>query len=99
MFLRRVINKRAFQPLLQNSMFGFAYTPSAKEVKTLRTMTGSPLKDCLKALTETEGNIEASKDVLRKSGLAAAEKRSDRNATEGLIGLRVDEVNRRATMI
>lgn len=80
-------------------MFSFAYTPSAKEVKTLRTMTGSPLKDCLKALTATEGDLEASKDVLRKSGLAAAEKRSDRLATEGLIGLKVDEAARRATMI
>jgi len=99
MFLQRVFARRAFQPLLNIQAFSFAYTPTAKEVKVLRGMTGSPLKDCMKALTETEGDLEASKDVLRKSGLAAAEKRSDRLATEGLIGLKVDEANQRATMI
>jgi elongation factor Ts len=98
MFLQRVFARKAF-PLLNHQAFSFAYSPSAKEVKALRTMTGSPLKDCLKALNETEGDLEASKDVLRKSGLAAAEKRSDRLATEGLIGLMVDEANRKATMI
>jgi len=43
-------------------------------------MTGSPLKDCIKALEQTNGDIEASKDFLRKKGLAEAEKRTDRLA-------------------
>lgn len=62
-------------------------------------MTGSPLKDCLKVLNESEGDLEKSKELLRKAGLAAADKRSDRLATEGLIGLKVDEENSRMTMI
>lgn len=62
-------------------------------------MTGSPLKDCLKVLTETEGDIDKSKELLRKRGLADAEKRADRSATQGLIGLRLSEDNRKVTMI
>lgn len=54
-------------------------------------MTGSPLKDCLSVLTETEGDLQASKDLLRKKGLAFAEKRADRDATEGLIGIEEGE--------
>lgn len=50
-------------------------------------MTGSPLKDCMAVLAETEGDLQASKDLLRKKGLAYAEKRADRDATEGLIGV------------
>ena len=38
-------------------------------------------------LVETGGDISASRDLLRKKGLAFADKRADRNATEGLIGL------------
>ena len=41
----------------------------------------------MKALTETNGNIEASKDYLRKKGLAEAEKRVDRLAAQGLVGV------------
>ena len=43
-------------------------------------MTGSPLKDCMKALEETGGDLEASKEFLRKKGLAEAEKRTGRQA-------------------
>ena len=41
----------------------------------------------MKALTETNGDIEASKDYLRKKGLAEAEKRVDRLAAQGLVGV------------
>lgn len=44
-------------------------------------MTGSPLGDCVKALTEATGDIEKAKELLRKKGLAYAEKRADRLAT------------------
>lgn len=50
-------------------------------------MTGSPLGDCVKALTESTGDFEKAKEFLRKKGLAYAEKRADRMATQGLIGL------------
>ena len=56
-------------------------------VKQLRAITGSGIKDCMKALTETNGDIEASKDYLRKKGLAEAEKRVDRLAAQGLVGV------------
>ena len=68
----------------------FAAKPSAALIKELRNMTGSPLKDCMKVLAETDGDIEQSKELLRKRGLADAERRSDRLATEGLIGLNAD---------
>jgi elongation factor Ts len=45
----------------------------------------------MKALEETNGDIEASKDYLRKKGLAEAEKRVDRLASEGLVAVLRDE--------
>ena len=77
----------------------FAFKPSAALVKQLRQLTDSPLKDCMKVLAETEGDIEKSKELLRKRGLAYADKRSDRLATQGLIGLKIDEDLCRVTMI
>ena len=53
----------------------------------------------MKALEETNGDIEASKDFLRKKGLAEAEKRVDRLASEGLIGVIRDENKGKLTMI
>ena len=53
-------------------------TNSAKLVKELRAMTGSPLKDCMKVLEETQGDLEKAKDLLRKRGLADAAKRTGR---------------------
>ena len=62
-------------------------------------MTGSPLKDCLKVLTETDGDIGKSKELLRKAGLAQAEKRADRDATQGLIQLKQDANSNKVTMV
>ena len=82
--------------VLQRSLFKFqtchfsAYKPSSVDVKRLREMTGSPLMDCMKALTESTGDFEKSKEFLRKRGLAYAEKRADKLATQGLIGLHSD---------
>ncbi|MBN1918513.1 MAG: elongation factor Ts [Verrucomicrobia bacterium] len=58
---------------------------SAAEVKHLRDKTGAGMMDCKKALEQTGGDIEAAIDVLRKSGVAKAEKRAGRAAAEGLI--------------
>ena len=56
-------------------------------VKELRDKTGAGMMDCKKALTETDGELEAAVDWLRKKGLAAAAKKAGRVAAEGLIGL------------
>ena len=47
--------------------------------------------DCMKALTESAGDVEKSKEYLRKKGLAYAEKRADRLATQGLVGFEQGE--------
>ena len=60
---------------------------TAAQVKALREKTGAGMMDCKKALAETDGDIEAAIDWLRKKGLAAAAKKSGRVASEGLIGL------------
>jgi len=55
-------------------------------VKDLREKTGAGMMDCKKALTETNGDLEAAIDWLRKKGLSQAAKKSGRVAAEGLIG-------------
>ncbi len=61
-------------------------TFSAKDVKELREKTGAGMMDCKKALTESNGDIEAAVDYLRQKGLAAAAKKASRVAAEGLVG-------------
>ena len=60
---------------------------TAALVKQLREKTGAGMMDCKKALTETDGELEAAVDWLRKSGLAQAQRKAGRTAAEGLIGL------------
>jgi len=60
---------------------------TAALVKELREKTGAGMMDCKKALTETDGEIEAAVDWLRQKGLSAAAKKSGRVAAEGLIGV------------
>ena len=59
---------------------------TAKEVSELRQRTGAGMMDCKGALEETNGDIDAAVELLRKKGVAKAEKRVGRAATEGLIG-------------
>jgi elongation factor Ts len=56
-------------------------------VKELREKTGAGMMDCKRALTETQGDLEAAIDWLRTKGLAAAAKKSDRVAAEGLVAV------------
>ncbi len=63
---------------------------TAKQVKELREMTGAGMMDAKKALTETDGNIEAAIDWLRTKGLAKAAKKADRVAAEGLVAVKVE---------
>jgi len=58
----------------------------AKLVKELRERTGAGFSDCRAALVEANGNIEKAIDVLRKKGQAAAAKKAQREASEGLVG-------------
>lgn len=62
---------------------------SAAQVKELRDSTGAGMMDCKAALAETDGNIEAAVDWLRKKGLSKAAKKAGRVAAEGLIGIAV----------
>ncbi len=65
-------------------------TMPAAMVKELRETSGAGMMDAKKALTETNGDMEAAIDWLRTKGLAKAAKKADRVAAEGLIGVAVD---------
>jgi elongation factor Ts len=58
----------------------------AKLVKELREKSGAPMGDCLKALQESKGNMEDAFVVLRKRGMASAQKKSARVTNEGAVG-------------
>ena len=62
---------------------------TAQMVKELRESTGAGMMDVKKALTETNGDMEAAVDWLRTKGLAKAAKKSGRTAAEGLVGVAV----------
>ncbi|MDT1063729.1 translation elongation factor Ts [Paracoccus sp. CPCC 101403] len=62
---------------------------TAAMVKELRETTGAGMMDAKKALTETDGDMEAAVDWLRTKGLAKAAKKADRVAAEGLVGVSV----------
>lgn len=65
-------------------------TITATMVKELRESTGAGMMDAKKALTETDGDMEAAVDWLRTKGLAKAAKKSGRTAAEGLVGVAVE---------
>src|SRR4249919_4223540 len=60
---------------------------TASLVKELRERTGAGMMECKKALTENNGDIEASAEWLRKSGLAKADKKAGRVAAEGRVSV------------
>ena len=59
---------------------------TAAMVKELRSQSGAGIMECKSALKETEGNVEDAIIFLRKKGMAKADKKSDRQTTEGKIG-------------
>uniref|UniRef100_UPI0035595960 translation elongation factor Ts n=2 Tax=Salipiger bermudensis TaxID=344736 RepID=UPI0035595960 len=63
---------------------------TAAQVKELREMTGAGMMDAKKALTETDGDMDAAVDWLRTKGLAKAAKKSGRTAAEGLVAVKVE---------
>ena len=60
-------------------------TITADQVRQLREMTGAGMMECKKALSETGGDLNKAIDALRKAGIAKAEKRADRAASQGRI--------------
>jgi len=63
---------------------------TAALVKSLREQSGAGMMDCKKALAETDGDVEAAVDWLRKKGLSAAAKKSGRVAAEGLVAVKAE---------
>ena len=63
-------------------------TITAAMVKELRERTGAGMMECKKALTETDGDMDAAVETLRKKGAAAADKKSSRIAAEGIIAIK-----------
>ncbi len=58
---------------------------SIEDIKKLRHMTGAGMMDCKNALAETNGDIQAAIEIIRKKGQAVAAKREDRDAAEGCV--------------
>lgn len=58
---------------------------SASTVQELRLKTGAGMMDCKKALTESQGDVEKAVEILRKKGIASAEKKAGREAKQGSI--------------
>ena len=72
---------------------------TASQVNELRQMTGAGMMDCKKALVETDGDIQAAIDILRKKGMAKAAKRADRNASEGCVLSKSTEDHKYAAIV
>ncbi|WP_345720279.1 translation elongation factor Ts [Herpetosiphon gulosus] len=64
------------------------------QVKELRERTGAGILDCKKALTDTSGDVDAAIKILREKGLAAAAKKSSRDASDGRIEVYVHPGNK-----
>ena len=64
---------------------------TAKQVQDLRKMSGAGMMECKAALSESNGEIDQAFKILREKGIAKAEKKSSRDANEGLIGVKVSQ--------
>ncbi len=72
---------------------------SAQDVNKLRTMTGAGMMDSKKALTEADGDFEKAIEILRKKGQKVSASRSDRDAKEGSVFVKVSGDNKEAILI
>ncbi len=66
---------------------------TAADVSKLRQLTGAGMMDCKKALVDADGDFERAKEIIRERGLAIANKRSDREASEGAVLARTTNNN------
>lgn len=72
---------------------------TAAMVKDLRERTGAGMMECKKALTETNGDMEAAIDLMRKSGALKAEKKSGRIAAEGRVVIKLSADQKQASLV
>jgi elongation factor Ts len=72
---------------------------SAQDVNKLRQMTGAGMMDCKKALAEAEGDFDKAIEILRKKGQKVSASRSDRDAKEGSVFIKVSDDNKEAILI
>ena len=72
---------------------------TAEAVKQLRERTGAGMMECKKALTETNGDLDAAAELMRKAGLAKADKKASRIAAEGVIVIERSEDGKRAAIV
>src|SRR5688572_20988888 len=72
---------------------------TAESVKQLRERTGAGMMECKKALVETKGDLDAAAELMRKQGLAKADKRATKIAAEGVIVLEKSADGRVAAMV
>ncbi len=72
---------------------------TAAEVNKLRKQTGAGMMDCKKALTEAEGDFDKAVQIIREKGMAVASKRSDREATEGVVLATTSDDKKKGFMI
>jgi elongation factor Ts len=72
---------------------------TAEAVKQLRERTGAGMMECKKALVETKGDLDAAAELMRKQGLAKADKRAARVAAEGIIVVEKAHDGRSAAMV
>jgi elongation factor Ts len=72
---------------------------TAEAVKTLRERTGAGMMECKKALVETNGDLDSAAEIMRKSGLAKADKKAGRVAAEGVVVVEQAADGRRAVVV
>ncbi len=72
---------------------------TASLVKELRERTGAGMMECKKALVETDGDIEAAAELMRKTGAAKADKKAGRVAADGAIKIKVADDGKKAAMV
>src|SRR5215510_5378071 len=72
---------------------------SAADVNKLRQMTGAGMMDCKKALTEADGDFEKAIEILRKKGQKVSASRSDRDAKEGSVFIKVSDDKKDAVLV
>jgi len=68
-------------------------------VKQLREMTGAGMMDCKKALGETDGNMDDAIELLRKKGMAGADKKAGRTAAEGVVAIAISDDKKKAAIV
>ena len=72
---------------------------TAAEVNKLRQQTGAGMMDCKKALTQAEGDFDKAIEIIREKGMAIAKKRSDREASEGIVFSKATEDGKKGFII